>query len=31
MVKLKENNKPHLTKIKFECDNEIHKKLNEFE
>ena len=31
MVKLKENNKPHLIKIKFECDNEIHKKLNEFE
>lgn len=25
------NNKPHLSKIKFECDNELHKKLNDYE
>jgi DNA replication protein DnaC len=31
MIKLKINNKPHLSKINFECDEEIHKKLNEFE
>ena len=31
MIQLKINNKPHLTKIKFECDDEIHDKLNEYE
>jgi hypothetical protein len=31
MIKLKENNKPNITKIVFECDEELHKKLNEYE
>lgn len=31
MIKIKENHKPDLVKIKFECDNEINKKLNNFE
>jgi Poxvirus A32 protein len=31
MIKLKENNKPNITKIIFECDEELHKKLNEYE
>ena len=31
MIRLKENNKPHMSKIHFECDEEIHKKLNEYE
>jgi signal recognition particle GTPase len=31
MIKLKVNNKPKLSKINFECDEEIHKKLNEFQ
>ena len=31
MLRLKENKKPHMTKINFECDDEIHKKLNEYE
>ena len=31
MIRLKENKKPHLQKICFECDDEIHKKLNEYE
>jgi DNA replication protein DnaC len=30
-IKLKENSKPNISKICFECDNELHKKLNEFE
>jgi len=30
MIKIKENNAPHIQKIKFECDEEINKKLNEF-
>ena len=30
MIKVIENNKPNIEKIKFECDNEIHTKLNEF-
>jgi DNA replication protein DnaC len=28
---IKENNKPNIEKIKFECDQEIHPKLNEYE
>jgi DNA replication protein DnaC len=31
MISLKVNKKPHLTKIQFECDDEIHEKLNKFE
>ena len=31
MIRIKENKKPDIHKIKFECDNEIHKKLNEYE
>jgi DNA replication protein DnaC len=31
MIKIKENNKPNIEKIKFECDQEIHPKLNEYE
>ena len=31
MIRIKENNKPNIEKIKFECDEEIHKKLNEYE
>jgi predicted ATP-binding protein involved in virulence len=31
MLRIKENDKPHLGKIKFECDVEIHKKLNQYE
>jgi DNA replication protein DnaC len=30
MIRIKENKKPNIEKIKFECDNEIHTKLNEF-
>ena len=30
MIKVIENNKPNIEKIRFECDNEIHTKLNEF-
>ena len=31
MIKIKENNKPNIEKIKFECDEEIHQKLNDYE
>ena len=31
MIRIKENKKPDIHKIKFECDVEIHKKLNEYE
>ena len=30
MIRIKENNKPDIQKIKFECDIELHKKLNDF-
>jgi shikimate kinase len=30
MIRIKENNKPDIQKIKFECDVELHKKLNDF-
>ncbi len=31
MISLKINKKPHLPKIIFECDEEIHEKLNKYE
>ena len=31
MIRIKENKKPNIEKIKFECDEEIHSKLNEYE
>ena len=31
MIKIKENKKPNIEKIKFECDNILHKKLDEYE
>jgi hypothetical protein len=31
MLRIKENDKPHISKIKFECDTEIHEKLNKYE
>ncbi len=31
MISLKVNKKPHLPKIIFECDEEINKKLNQYE
>jgi len=31
MIRLKENKKPNITKIFFDCDEELHPKLNEFE
>ena len=30
-MKLKINDKPKLTKIKFSCDDPIHKKLDDYE
>ena len=30
-IYLKECLKPHLAKVKFNCDEEIHKKLNDYE
>ena len=30
-IYLKECSKPHLAKVKFNCDEEIHKKLNDYE
>jgi DNA replication protein DnaC len=30
MIRIIENNKPNIQKIKFECDDEIHDKLNEY-
>jgi len=30
MIRIKQNNKPDIEKIKFECDEEIHSKLNEY-
>ena len=31
MIRIKQNKAPHIEKIKFECDEEIHKKLNEYD
>jgi len=31
MIRIKENKKPNIEKIKFACDEEIHSKLNEYE
>ena len=31
MIKVIENSKPNIEKIKFECDDEIHTKLNDYE
>ena len=31
MIRIKENKKPNIEKINFECDEEIHKRLNEYE
>jgi len=30
MIRIIENNRPNIQKIKFECDDEIHEKLNEY-
>ena len=31
MIRIQENNKPNIENVKFECDEEISPKLNEFE